>query len=264
MILSVPFPNIDPIIFSVGPIAVRWYALSYIAGLLIGIKYIAIFVSKSPYALEKRNVDDLLVWVTIGVILGGRIGYAAFYNLGIYLSNPIQILKIWEGGMSFHGGLVGVVCATMLFCRQRKLSFWGVSDAVACAAPIGLFFGRIANFINGELFGRVSDLPWAVIFPNGGQAPRHPSQLYEAFFEGLLLFAILFFFSKNDDVRHKSGFLSGIFLIGYGIARGFIEFFREPDQQIGFLFGVYTMGQLLSAPLIIFGIYLVFFRQKSK
>ncbi len=259
-----PFPNIDPIIFSVGPIAVRWYALSYIAGLLLGIKYVAIFVSKSPYALEKNNVDDLLVWMAIGVILGGRIGYVAFYNLEVYLRNPIEILKVWQGGMSFHGGLIGVVCVTVLFCRQRKLSFWRVSDAIACATPIGLLFGRIANFINGELFGRVSDLPWAVIFPNGGPSPRHPSQLYEAFFEGLLLFFILFFFSKNVEMRHRPGFLSGVFLMGYGIARGFVELFREPDQQIGFLFGFYTIGQLLSTPLIIYGFYLIFWPQKSK
>ena len=264
MILSLPFPNIDPVIFSVGPVAVRWYALAYIAGLLLGIKYVSIFVSKSPYSLDKKSVDDLLVWMTIGVIVGVRIGYVIFYNFDSYLENPISILKVWEGGMSFHGGLLGVIVATFILCRQRRLDFWGVSDAIACAAPIGLFFGRIANFVNGELYGRFSDLPWAVRFPQGGSLPRHPSQLYEAILEGLFLFFILFFFSRKDKLRHRLGLLSGIFMIGYGVSRIFFEFFRSPDPQIGFFMETYTMGQLLSVPLIIIGVYLVLSRMNFR
>jgi phosphatidylglycerol:prolipoprotein diacylglycerol transferase len=256
------FPNIDPIIFSIGPFVVRWYALSYIVGLLVGLKYIGAFVKKSPRVMNQKNVDDLLFWLTVGIILGGRLGYVGFYNFGFYLANPLEIFKVWEGGMSFHGGLLGVAVAVILFGRQRKISVWAVGDAVACAAPIGLFFGRIANFINGELFGRTSDVPWAVVFPNGGLLPRHPSQLYEAGLEGLGLFLIMYIVSKNDSLRHKAGFLSGVFLVGYSVARGFAELFRQPDAHIGFLFGHFTMGQLLSIPSVLLGLYLIFRRQK--
>ncbi|MEE2999332.1 MAG: prolipoprotein diacylglyceryl transferase [Pseudomonadota bacterium] len=258
MTMAIAFPNIDPVIFSFGPISIRWYALSYIAGLLIGIKYISAFVSKPPHAMGKKDAEDLLIWLTLGVILGGRIGYVGFYNLEFYTVNPLAILKVWEGGMSFHGGLIGVVGATILFCRQRKLNILAVGDAIACATPFGLFFGRIANFINGELFGRVSDVPWAMIFPYGGELPRHPSQLYEAFFEGILLFVILFLLSQNERLRHRGGFLSGFFMVGYAFFRGFIEFFREPDSHIGFLYNNFTTGQVLSVPLVLLGAYLMY------
>lgn len=263
MTFALAFPNIDPVIFSVGPLAVRWYSLAYIAGLLIGIKYISSFVKTPPFAMEQKNVDDFLVWVTIGIVLGGRLGYIAFYNVEVYLANPLAILKVWEGGMSFHGGLLGVVAAILLFCRHRKLDYWAVGDAVACATPIGLFFGRIANFINGELYGRVSDVPWAMAFPHGGPMTRHPSQLYEAVLEGLVLFIVLFVLSKKERWRLKPGALTGVFMIGYAIARGIVELFRQPDAHIGFLFGTFTMGQLLSVPLVLAGLYLIFRPQKS-
>ena len=263
MTFAIAFPNIDPVIFSVGPFAIRWYALAFIAGLLIGIKYLGVFVTKPPHAMDKKNVDDFLVWLTLGVVLGGRLGYIAFYNAELYLANPIAILKVWEGGMSFHGGLLGVIVAIILFCRQRKLSYWAVGDAVACATPIGLFFGRIANFFNGELFGRVSDVPWAMVFPHGGSMPRHPSQLYEAGLEGFALFILLYVLSKNENLRLKPGFLSGVFMIGYAAARGLVELFRQPDAHIGFLFGNFTMGQLLSVPLVALGLYLIFRPEKT-
>ncbi len=270
MTFAIAFPNIDPVIFAIGPFAIRWYALAFIAGLLIGIKYLGAFVAKPPHAMDQKpphamsqkNVDDFLVWLTLGVVLGGRLGYITFYNAELYLANPIAILKVWQGGMSFHGGLIGVIVAIILFCRHRKLSYWEVGDAVACATPIGLFFGRIANFINGELFGRISDVPWAMVFPHGGALPRHPSQLYEAGLEGLALFILLYVLSKNEDLRQKPGFLSGVFMIGYAAARGFVELFRQPDAHIGFLFGNFTMGQLLSVPLVALGLYLIFRPQK--
>ena len=262
MTLAIAFPNIDPIIFSVGPLSIRWYALSYIAGLLIGIKYIGYFVSKTPYAMDRKNTEDLLVWLTLGVILGGRLGYVLFYNIEFYLINPIAVFKVWEGGMAFHGGLIGVISAIIIFCRQRKLNILAVSDAVACAAPIGLFFGRIANFINGELIGRITDVPWAMIFPRGDRELRHPSQLYEAGLEGLLLFICLFLLSRNDSLRAKPGFLSGVFIFGYACSRVFVEFYREPDSHIGFLFNIFTLGQFLSLPLFFLGIYLMFSSKK--
>jgi phosphatidylglycerol---prolipoprotein diacylglyceryl transferase len=263
MTFAIAFPNIDPVIFSLGPFAIRWYALAFIAGLLLGIKYIGMFVANPPHAMDQKNVDDFLVWVTLGVVLGGRLGYIGFYNVELYMANPLAILKVWEGGMAFHGGLLGVIVAIILFCRQRKLNYWAVGDAVACATPIGLFFGRIANFINGELFGRVSDVPWAMVFPHGGSLPRHPSQLYEAGLEGLALFIILYILSKKEALRQKPGFLAGVFMIGYAAARGFVELFRQPDAHIGFLFGNLTMGQLLSVPLVALGLYLIFRPQKS-
>ena len=257
MTLAIAFPNIDPVIFSYGPITVRWYALSYIAGLLLGIKYIGTFISKPPHAMDKKDADDLLIWLTLGVILGGRLGYVGFYNIDFYIANPITIFKVWEGGMSFHGGLLGVAGAIILYCRQRQLKILAVGDAVACAAPIGLFFGRIANFINGELFGRVSDVPWSMIFPHGGASSRHPSQLYEAGLEGFFLFIILFVLSRQEVFRLRLGFLSGVFMIGYACSRGFVEFFREPDSHIGFLYSNFTMGQALSVPLLMLGVYLI-------
>jgi phosphatidylglycerol:prolipoprotein diacylglycerol transferase len=258
MTLAIAFPNIDPVIFSLGPIFVRWYSLAYIAGLLIGIKYIGTFVSMPPHAMTRKDTDDLLVWLTLGVILGGRLGYVGFYNLEFYMVHPVAIFKVWEGGMSFHGGLFGVIVAVIVFCRKRKLEILAVADAVSCAAPIGIFFGRIANFINGELFGRVSDVPWAMIFPHGGTLARHPSQLYEAGLEGFFLFIILFVLSRKEVARHASGFLTGVFMIGYAFSRGFIEMFREPDSHIGFLCSNFTMGQILSIPLVVLGVYLIY------
>ena len=262
--LSLAFPAIDPIAISIGPIAIRWYALAYIAGLLLGWKYVVYYCSKTPNIMSKRDVDDLLFWATLGVILGGRLGYILFYNLDYYLDNPANILKVWQGGMAFHGGFMGVILAIILFARKRGISTMGVLDAVAVATPIGLFFGRIANFINGELFGRTTDVPWGIVFPNGGPEPRHPSQLYEAALEGLILFVVLFILSRNSFVRHRPGILGGTFVAGYGISRIIVEFFRQPDAQLGYLAGGITMGQILSIPMVLVGVSCIVYALKSK
>ncbi|RCK44735.1 diacylglyceryl transferase [Thalassospira profundimaris] len=251
--LSLAFPAIDPIAIAIGPLAIRWYALAYIAGLIIGWRYVLAYINKPPYVMTRNQVDDLLFWATIGVIVGGRTGYVLFYNLDFYLANPSHILKVWEGGMSFHGGMLGVIIAVFCFARHRGISFLGVVDAVAAAAPIGLFFGRIANFINGELFGRVTDVPWGMVFPRGGPEPRHPSQLYEAGLEGIALFCILFAISRSEKMRSHTGVVGGVFLAGYGISRIIVEFFRQPDQQLGYLVFGATMGQLLSVPMVLVG-----------
>lgn len=261
--LSLAFPAIDPIAVSIGPIAIRWYALAYIAGLLLGWKYVVYYCTKTPRIMSRHDVDDLLFWATLGVILGGRLGYVLFYNFDYYLENPGNILKVWQGGMAFHGGFTGVVLAIILFARKRGISILAVLDAVAVAAPIGLFFGRIANFINGELFGRATDMPWGMVFPNGGAMPRHPSQLYEAALEGLILFVVLLVLSRSAFVRHRAGILGGTFVVGYGISRIIVEFFRQPDAQLGFLAGGATMGQLLSIPMVLIGLGTIFYALKT-
>ncbi|BDW90275.1 prolipoprotein diacylglyceryl transferase [Thalassospira tepidiphila] len=262
--LSLAFPAIDPIAISIGPIAIRWYALAYIAGLLLGWKYVVYYCTKTPKIMSKRDVDDLLFWATLGVILGGRLGYILFYNLDYYLDNPANILKVWQGGMAFHGGFMGVIVAIILFARKRNTSILAVLDAAAVATPIGLFFGRIANFINGELYGRTTDVAWGFVFPNGGPEPRHPSQLYEAALEGLILFVVLFILSRKAFVRHRPGILGGTFVAGYGISRIIVEFFRQPDAQLGYLAGGITMGQVLSIPMVLAGIGCIVYALKSK
>ena len=263
MTFAIAFPNIDPVIFAVGPIAIRWYSLAYIGGLLLGWWYMKRLVGQLPdtpgwpAAARSYDVDDFLVWATLGVILGGRMGYVLFYNPAYFLDNPLAIFTVWRGGMSFHGGFLGVVIAGLLFVRRRGIPALAFGDACAAVAPIGLFFGRLANFINGELYGRVTDVPWGVIFPRGGKAARHPSQLYEALLEGLALFIILFVLSRSETVRHRSGILTGVFLLGYGAARSFVELFRQPDAHIGFLSFGSTMGQMLSVPMIAVGLYLI-------
>lgn len=252
------FPNIDPIAFSIGPLQIHWYALAYLIGFMGGWAYAVFLLKKygktSPVKVEM--IEDVLPWVIAGVILGGRIGYTLIYNPIMYLHNPADIFKIWQGGMSFHGGLAGVLIALALYARAKKIPFLAITDLAACAVPIGLFFGRIANFINGELFGRVTTLPWGVIFPNGGPLPRHPSQLYEALLEGAVLFTVLFILARRKDAWTSEGLLSGVFLIFYAAARLIIEFAREPDSQIGFLFGGMTMGQLLCLPMAGFGLWI--------
>ncbi len=252
------FPDIDPIAFSIGPIAVRWYALAYLTAFLLGWQY-ALYITglgknSRPH---KTEIDDFLPWAILGVIVGGRLGYVLIYQPELYLAHPMEIPKLWHGGMSFHGGLLGAVTAMIAYSWYEKIPLLRLSDMFACATPIGLFFGRIANFINGELFGRIGKVPWAMEFPGGGAVPRHPSQLYEAGLEGLLLFFILFFLVRIEAIRERPGLLSGIFLIGYGSSRMFVEQFREPDAQIGLLFNLFSMGQLLSVPMIIGGVVLV-------
>jgi phosphatidylglycerol:prolipoprotein diacylglycerol transferase len=255
-LLAIPFPAIDPVAIAIGPFVVRWYALAYIAGLLLGWRYCLILADRPPRLVERRDIDDFLVWATLGVVLGGRIGYVLFYQLGYYLQHPIEALYLWHGGMSFHGGALGVTIAILLFTRLRQLPVLAFSDIIAEAIPIGLFFGRIANFINGELFGRETDVPWAMVFPNGGPVPRHPSQLYEAVCEGLLLFLLLLF-AEHRGARRWPGIVTGLFLIGYAVARMSGELFRQPDAQLGFLVFGTTMGQLLSIPVLIAGILFI-------
>jgi len=254
--LAIPFPAIDPVAVSIGPFAVRWYALAYIVSLLIGWRYCLALADRPPNLVARRDVDDFLVWATLGVILGGRIGYVLFYKPGYYIYHPLEAFYVWHGGMSFHGGAIGVTIAIFLFARARKAPFFAFSDIVTAAIPIGLFFGRVANFINGELFGRPTDIPWAMIFPNGGPVPRHPSQLYEAVCEGLLLFSVLFVAEWRGG-RRRPGLLTGLFLAGYAVARLSGELFRQPDEQLGYLIFGATMGQLLSIPLLLAGIVLI-------
>jgi phosphatidylglycerol---prolipoprotein diacylglyceryl transferase len=255
--LALPFPAIDPVLIEIGPFAIRWYALAYIAGLVLGWQYVKRLVQRPGWRLTPADIDDLLIYVTLGVVIGGRLGYILFYRPGFYLTHPLEGLAVWHGGMSFHGGVLGVVAAAVLFARLRQRSALEIGDAICAAAPIGLFFGRIANFINGELFGRATDVPWAIVFPHGGGEARHPSQLYEAGLEGLVLFGIMTWFAWRQREPDSDGRLSGIFLIGYGLARSFVELFREPDAHLGFLLGGLTMGQLLSLPMIVIGALLV-------
>jgi phosphatidylglycerol:prolipoprotein diacylglycerol transferase len=262
-----PFPAIDPVALEIGPFAVRWYALAYIVGIVGGWYYARrLAAAPSLWGAVKRptpgDMDDLIVWIALGIVLGGRLGYVLFYNLGSYLSNPAEIFTIWRGGMSFHGGFLGTILAILLFARARGLNGLAMLDVAAVVSPIGLFTGRLANFVNGELWGRPApDLPWAVVFPYGGPEPRHPSQLYEAFGEGILLFIVLAIAVRRFGFR-RPGLIGGLFVFGYAVARIVCEFFREPDPQLGFLFGRQvdalgggiTMGMLLSLPMALVGL----------
>ncbi|TMK11947.1 MAG: prolipoprotein diacylglyceryl transferase [Alphaproteobacteria bacterium] len=261
-LFAIPFPAIDPVAVAIGPFVVRWYALAYIVGLLLGWRYCLVLADRPPRLVERRDIDDFLVWATLGVVLGGRIGYVLFYQPGYYLQHPIEALYLWHGGMSFHGGALGVTLAILLFTRARRLPVLAFSDVIAEAIPIGLFFGRIANFINGELFGRETDIPWAMVFPNGGPVPRHPSQLYEAVCEGLLLFLLLLL-AEHRGARRRPGIVTGLFLIGYAVARMSGELFRQPDAQLGFLVFGTTMGQLLSIPVLIAGFILIWWARRQ-
>jgi phosphatidylglycerol---prolipoprotein diacylglyceryl transferase len=258
---AIPFPAIDPVALAIGPFAIRWYALAYIVGLLIGWRYCLALAARSPHLVGRQDVDDFLAWATLGVVLGGRIGYVLFYNPDYYFAHPLQALYVWHGGMSFHGGAIGVTAAIILFTRLRTIPLFAFSDIIAEAIPIGLFFGRIANFINGELYGRPTDVPWAMIFPNGGPVPRHPSQLYEAFCEGILLFLLLFV-AERRRARETPGIVTGLFLAGYAVARMSGELFRQPDQQLGYLIFGTTMGQLLSIPVLIAGIAIILWARR--
>ena len=261
-LLAIPFPAIDPVAISFGPIAIRWYALAYIVGLLIGWRYCLALAGRPPYLVGRQDVDDFLVWATLGVVLGGRIGYVLFYKPGYYVLHPLEALYVWHGGMSFHGGALGVTIAIIWFTRVRKIALFAFSDIITEAIPIGLLFGRIANFINGELFGRPTQVSWAMVFPNGGSVPRHPSQLYEAFCEGIVLFLLLFI-AERLGARQRPGVVTGLFLAGYAVARMSGELFREPDVQLGYLLFGTTMGQLLSVPLLIAGVAIIFWAQRA-
>lgn len=260
MLFTLPFPVIDPVLIEIGPVAIRWYALAYIAGLLLGWRYVRRLAAGPPRVCDARDVDDFLLWATLGVVLGGRLGFIILYSVfrgPYYLENPLAILQVWQGGMAFHGGLLGVAVAMLVFCRVRRIPLLSFADCIACAAPIGLFLGRIANFINGELFGRVTDVPWAMVFPRGGPDPRHPSQLYQAGLEGLVLIVVLYLVWRRPALRERAGLLSGVFLIGYGLARAFAEQFREPDPGIPYLILGTTWAQWLSVPMLALGLWLI-------
>jgi len=250
--------NLDPILIDFGLIVIRWYSLAYIFGIVIGWWYgkkiISHVLKKTNLKFKLNDFDDLISYLIISIIVGGRIGYIIFYNFEYYISNPLEIIKVWEGGMSFHGALIGIIIGTNLFAAKNKISNLFLLDIIACASPIGIFFGRIANFINGELIGKVTNFSWGIVFPSIDLLPRHPSQLYEAFLEGIVLFVILnyFIFKKN----YKTGTCSFLFLIYYGFFRVISEFFREPDIQLGYLFSLFSMGTILSLLMIIVGIIL--------
>jgi phosphatidylglycerol---prolipoprotein diacylglyceryl transferase len=260
-LLALPFPAIDPVLIQIGPFALRWYALAYIVGILLGWLYARALIGserlwggKAPMTVT--DFDDFVLWVTLGIILGGRIGYVLFYNPAHFAQHPAEAFQLWKGGMSFHGGFLGCVAAVILFARRRGLSILSLGDVTCAVAPIGLFLGRLANFINGELWGRPTDVPWAIVFPGGGPIPRHPSQLYEAALEGLLLLVVLWLLIRAGALK-RPGMILGAFMLGYGLFRSFAEFFREPDPQLGFLWGGLTMGMLLSIPLMLAGIILI-------
>ena len=257
LIAALTFPDFDPAAFRLGPIEIRWYALAYIAGLVLGWRYCRYLAKDAPGGIKPSHFDDFLLWATLGVILGGRLGFILFYNPGHYLANPLDIFQVWRGGMSFHGGLLGVIVAILLFARRNRLPLFVFGDIIACAAPIGLLLGRISNFINGELWGRPSDLPWAVIFPHpmAGGLPRHPSQLYEAALEGLVLLIVLFWVHRRVGFRYP-GLLSAIFIFGYALSRFLVEFVRQPGFENPFPLLGLTMGQLLCLPMMAFGIWL--------
>ncbi len=266
--LALPFPAIDPVLIHLGPLAIRWYALAYIAGLLLGWQLARTLVARpklwggtSP--MQPADLDDALFWATLGVILGGRLGYVLFYNPQFFLAHPEEIIAVWKGGMSFHGGLAGTLLALVLFARSRGIVTLSLLDVASVVAPIGLFFGRLANFINSELWGRPADVPWAVIFPNGGDIPRHPSQLYEAGLEGVLLFLVMLVAVRMGALK-RPGLAAGIFAIGYGLARITGEFFREPDVQLGYLAFGTTMGMWLSVPVVLAGVALVAYTLKRR
>ena len=254
---AIAFPAIDPVAVEIGPLAIRWYALAYVAGILAGWRYMAVLARRSPAAVAARDIDDFVLWATLGIVLGGRLGYVLFYRAGDYLQDPLSAFALWQGGMSFHGGLCGVAIAAALFAWRRGIPSLALGDLIGAAAPIGLFFGRLANFVNGELYGRSTTVPWGMVFPGAGPAPRHPSQLYEAALEGLVLFAVCAVAVFAMRGLERAGLVSGVFLVGYALARGFAELFRQPDAHLGFLLGGATMGQLLSIPVLLVGIWLI-------
>lgn len=263
-----PYPVIDPVLINIGPLPIRWYALAYIAGLVLGWWLARRIADTQAYWGGRArpsvpSLDDLLVYAALGVVLGGRIGYVLFYNPEFFLANPAEIPAVWKGGMSFHGGLAGASLGIYLFARRNQVPVLSVADLCAAVVPIGILLGRIANFIKPELWGRPSDVAWAMVFPDAGPLPRHPSQLYEAALEGVVLLIVLQIALRVGALR-RPGLVTGIFAIGYGAARIFCEFFREPDEQLGFLFGGATMGMLLSVPLILAGLGFILYARRSR
>ena len=255
--LAIPYPVIDPVALELGPLAIRWYSLAYLVGIIIGWRYALYLGQLDNRRPNKQDLDDFVTWAVLGVIVGGRLGYVLFYQPLYFLQNPLHVFAVWEGGMAFHGGAAGVIVAMLLYARHRKFSPFALADIVCTVVPVGLLLGRLANFINGELYGRVTDVAWGMVFPRGGDLPRHPSQLYQAFLEGIVLTCVLAVLAHRPEIRRRPGYISGVFLLGYGIARVIGELFREPDPQLGFLIGPITMGQLLSVPMALAGIFLI-------
>lgn len=262
--LAITFPDIDPVIFSIGPVAIRWYGLGYVVGIIFAWWFAKRLVSnlglwrnqKAP--MNGADLDDFVVWAAIGIVVGGRVGYILFYDIARIIADPLSIFAVWQGGMSFHGGFLGATLAMILFARSRGIGIWSMFDVVAAGVPVGLGLVRVTNFINSELWGRETDMPWGVIFPTGGPDPRHPSQLYEAFLEGLVLFIVLYILIYLGRKLKVPGFISGAFVFGYGLSRIIVEFFREPDAHIGYLAGGWlTMGMLLSLPMVIVGLWVI-------
>lgn len=260
-----PFPDIDPVAISIGPVAIHWYGLAYVAGILLGWTYARRLVATpglwrdGAAPATREQLDDFLLWAALGIVLGGRIGYLLFYDLDRLIANPAHAIEIWNGGMSFHGGLIGTTVAMVLFARRRGIALWSLFDIVAAVVPIGLLFGRIANFINGELWGRLSSAPWAFVFPTGGPFARHPSQLYEAALEGLVLLIVLALIIYRGGALKRPGLVAGLFVVLYALSRMFVEFFREPDAQLGYLYGGWlTMGMVLCVPMVIIGLWAIF------
>ena len=252
--IGIAYPQISPVIISIGPLAIRWYSMAYLVGIVLGWWLINRDVKKYNLTLDKHKIEDLVFYITLGIILGGRLGYAIFYGGSEMWTRPWTILELWKGGMSFHGGVLGVIMAIWLFAKKINYKFLGITDLVVLYAPIGIFLGRIANFINDELWGRVTDVAWAVRFPSGGYLPRHPSQIYEGLLEGVLMFVVLNLMWQSKSVREKSGLVSAMFIFLYGCFRIVIEQYREPDAHLGYFWGMLTMGQMLSVPLILGGI----------
>jgi phosphatidylglycerol:prolipoprotein diacylglycerol transferase len=262
---ALPFPNIDPVIVNLGPLAIHWYGVGYIVGILFAWWYAKRLITNPKLwadgvlPMKPEDLDDFIVWAAIGVVVGGRTGYVLFYDLPRYLANPLDIFAVWQGGMSFHGGLLGTVLAMVLFARKRGILTWSLLDVVAAGVPVGLGLVRLANFINSELWGKATDVPWAFVFPNGGPDPRHPSQIYEALLEGLVLFIVLRILTHSFLKLKTPRFVGGAFICGYGLSRIFVEFFREPDAQLGYLLGTgwLTMGMVLSFPMILLGLWAI-------
>jgi len=262
-IAEIPFPNIDPVLVSIGPLAIHWYGIGYIVGILFAWWYARRLVTTprlwpaGRLPMKPEDIDDFVVWAAIGVVLGGRTGYVLFYDLQRYLAHPLDIFAVWQGGMSFHGGLLGVMLAMVLFARSRGIRVWTLFDVVSAGVPVGLGLVRLCNFINSELWGGPTNVPWAVEFPNGGPFPRHPTQIYEALLEGLALFCVLRVLTHSRLRLATPGFVAGAFVTGYGVARIFVEFFREPDRQLGYLLGTnwLTMGMVLSTPMALIGLW---------
>ena len=257
----IPYPEISPEIVRICPLAFRWYGIMYLAGFIASYFLVTYQIRRKELNLDKDIVLSLYFYLLIGLVAGARLGYVIFYNFPLYLQHPFEIFAVWQGGMSFHGGLLGSIASGILFCKKYRVNFWQMSDLLIVTAPIGLGLGRIGNFINGELYGRVTDIPWGMVFPSGGPLPRHPSQIYEFFLEGVVLFTILWIL-KGRELR--SGILTSVFAIAYGVFRFFMEFFREPDPQVGFIIGPFTMGQLLSSIMVFIGVGVFYLRIRTE